>query len=245
MMAVSFVSAGTFAGSTIGITVTLPPSITDDDFLLLLIETACDNVSTPSGWTLVPGAPVTTSGSSGSTSGTRLHLFYRFYVGGDGNVTIPDTGNHQLGVILAFRGVDLSTPFDPANGVGSVDDTGVGTFSVSGITTSAVNRYIVVCGANPLDGTGVVSLSVSSSIGVVKLFGDNSSSGNGGAIGVWGKLWSSSGSTGTFSFTWDEDGGSLTEKQVGFVFGLVATGEGGGGGGGGGGANGSFLTFFN
>ncbi len=245
-MAVSFISVSGLAGATAGITVTLPASITDNDFLLLLIETACDSVSTPSGWILVPGAPVTTSGASGSTGGTRLHLFYRFYVSGDGNVTIPDTGNHQLGVILAFRGVDLSTPFDPANGVGSVDETSSGTLSASGITTSAVNRFVLACCANPLDSTDELFPSVSNgSVSGSMLFSYSSGTGNGGGIGVWGALWGSSGSTGSFSCSWDEGGfGMIFEKQVAFVLGLVATGEGGGGGGGGG-TSGNFLAFFN
>jgi hypothetical protein len=245
-MAVSFVSTGSFAGATTGITVTLPAGVTSGDLCLLLIETACETVSTPSGWNIVPGAPVTTSGSAGSLGGTRLSIFYRFFVSGDGSVVIGDTGNHQLGVMLAFRGVDTSVPFDPVNGVGSVDETSAGTLSASGITTSAVNRFVLLCGANPLDSNDDLFFSVSNgSVSGSMLFNSSSGTGNGGGIGVWGALWAGSGSTGAFSCSWDEGGfGMIFEKQVAFALGLVAIGEGGGGGGGGGSSAGSFFPFF-
>src|SRR5216684_4119725 len=163
---ITFVSAGAVASSTGTITPALPANIANDDILLLFLETANQAITipTPNGgtWTEVinaaQGSPQGT-GTGGASGATRLTVFWSRYNGTQGAPTTSDSGDHQLGRILAFRGViNTGNPWDvTAGGVDAVSNT---SGSIPGTTTTVANDFIVAAIATGLpNSTGTTNFS--------------------------------------------------------------------------------------
>jgi hypothetical protein len=113
-MAVTYVGIGTVASGTGAITPALPSGLADDDLLIAFFETA-NQAITLSGWTEFSSSPQGT-GTAAAIGAVRLTAFYKFYTTGDSAPTSSDSGNHQIGQIMAFRGVDLTTPIEDTAG---------------------------------------------------------------------------------------------------------------------------------
>lgn len=141
-----FVAAGAAAYSTATIIPSLPAGIAAGDVLLLFVETSNQNVSIRSQnggtWAQVARSPQ-------GTTGTRLTAFWSRYNGTQGAPTVSDSGDHQIGRIIAIRGA--ATSGDPCNitagGVEAVTDT---TGSIPGATTTVDNCLIVTAIATSL-----------------------------------------------------------------------------------------------
>ncbi|MGI0019182.1 MAG: hypothetical protein ACREAY_01785 [Nitrososphaera sp.] len=143
----TYVGAGTSADGTGTITPALPGSLQTNDILLLFVETANEavTISNQNGgtWTEVTNSP---QGTGTTPAGTRLTVFWSRYNGSQGNPTVSDSGNHQLGVILAFRGViTTGDPWDVTSG--NVDATVNNSLSATGATTTVANALVVVAAA--------------------------------------------------------------------------------------------------
>lgn len=144
----TYVSAGAVAEGTGNITPGFPPGTQQDDVLLLLIETANEAVSTPSGWAAVADSPQGT-GTGGGTTSTRLSIFWKRVAAIDSAPTITDPGDHAVAQLFAFRGcVNSGNPWDVTSG-----DTGASSTSVSipGDTTTVANCLVVLAVANATD----------------------------------------------------------------------------------------------
>jgi len=113
-MAVTYVGIGTVDSGTGAITPALPSGLADDDLLIAFFETA-NQAITLSGWTEFSSSPQGT-GTAAAVGAVRLTAFYKFYNTGDSAPTSSDSGNHQIGQIMAFRGVDLTTPIEDTAG---------------------------------------------------------------------------------------------------------------------------------
>ncbi len=113
-MAISYVGKGTFQSGAGAITPGFPSGLADDDLLISVLETA-NQAITHSSWTQVPDSPQGT-GTAGAAGGVRLTAFYKFYASGDTAPATSDSGDHQAGIIIAFRGVDTVTPFEDTAG---------------------------------------------------------------------------------------------------------------------------------
>lgn len=143
----TFVAAGTAQGGTGALTVPAPAGIQNNDILLLLVETRPDQtVAAPSGYAEVTGSPQLTT----LTSGTQMSVFWKRTNGTESDITVADSGDHQVAQILAFRGcVTSGNPWDVSGG--AIQDTATTSVSISGMTTTVANTLVVVCCASGTD----------------------------------------------------------------------------------------------
>jgi hypothetical protein len=142
----TYVAAGAASDLLGAITPALPAGILTDDVLLLFIETANQAITipTPNGgtWTQVTNSPQGTGGGGGADA-TRLTIFWSRYNGTQGAPTTSDSGDHQLGVIHAFR--DCKTTGNPFNiSSGNFDGGDNTAVSVTGATTTVADCLVVV-----------------------------------------------------------------------------------------------------
>ena len=189
----AFVAAGTVANGTSssGITPALPSGIATGDILLLSLETGNEAISISNQnngiWTEVTGSPQGTGTTGTSGTGTRLTVFWSRYNGTQGAPTTSDSGNHQLGRIIAVRGVTTSgNPWDVT--AGDVNATSNTSGVIPGATTTVNNTLIVAAIATSLpDSTGTTNFSswANSNLTDVTERTDNTvTSGNGGGLGI-------------------------------------------------------------
>jgi hypothetical protein len=184
----TFVAAGAVASNTTAISPALPAGIATGDILLLFLETANQAITipTPNGgtWTQVASSPQSTG--SGTTA-TRLTAFWSRYNGTQGAPTTSDSGDHQLGRIIAIRGaVDTGNPWDvTAGGVEAASDT---SGSIPGATTTVANTLVVAAIATALpdaSSTAKFSAWTNANLTSVTERTDNTvTAGDGGGLGV-------------------------------------------------------------
>jgi hypothetical protein len=186
----TFVAAGTVASGTGAITPALPAGLQANDILLLFVETANQAISITNQnggtWTQVTNSPQGT-GTAGGTAATRLTVFWSRYNGTQGAPTVSDSGNHQLGRMIAIRGATTSgNPWDVT--AGGVDATSNTTGSIPGATTTVANTLVVVAIATSLpDATGTANFSSWTNANLSSLTErtDNTViAGNGGGLGI-------------------------------------------------------------
>jgi len=148
----TFVAAGAVASGNGTITPALPSGIATNDILLLFLETSNQaiSISNQNGgtWTAVTNSPQY-CGTAAGTTGARLTAFWSRYNGTQGAPTASDSGDHQLGRIIAIRGAVASgNPWDvTAGGVEAVDDT---SGSIPGATTTVADTLVVTAIATSL-----------------------------------------------------------------------------------------------
>ena len=186
----TFVAAGTVASGTGAITPALPAGLQTNDILLLFLETANQaiSISNQNGgtWTQVTNSPQGT-GTAGGSSATRLTVFWSRYNGTQGAPTTSDSGNHQLGRMIAIRGATTSgDPWDvTAGGVESTSDT---SGSIPGATTTVANTLVVAAIATSLpdsNGTADFSAWTNANLSSLTERTDNTvTAGNGGGLGI-------------------------------------------------------------
>jgi len=180
----TYVAAGAVSSSSSAITPALPSGIATNDILLLFLETANQaiSISNQNGgtWTAVTNSPQ-------STGGTRLTVFWSRYNGTQGAPTTSDSGDHQLGRMIAVRGAITSgNPWDvTAGGVEATSDT---SGSIPGATTTVANTLVVAAIATDLpDASGTANFSAwaNSNLTSVTERTDNTvTAGNGGGLGI-------------------------------------------------------------
>ncbi len=187
----TFVNAGAVAAGTGAITPALPANIAVDDILLLFLETSNQAISiaNQSGgtWTAVLNSPQST-GTAAGADGARLTVFWSRYNGTQTAPVTNDSGDHQLGRIIAVRGVMASgNPWDvTAGGVeaGNTDTSG----SIPGTNTTVANTLVVAAIATALpDSTTTTVFSGWTNAGlagVTERTDNSTTSGNGGGLGI-------------------------------------------------------------
>jgi len=191
---VQYIAAGAVTSGTAAIIPALPAGIAVNDILLLCLETDNETISINNQnggiWTAVTNSPQGT-GTAGDGTATRLTVFWSRYNGTQGDPTTSDSGNHQIGRIIAIRGaVTSGNPWDvTAGGVEAVSDT---SGSIPGATTTVANTLVVTIIATALpDATGTANFGgvgdtwVNGDLTSVTERTDNTrNSGNGGGLGV-------------------------------------------------------------
>jgi len=203
----TFVAAGAVATSTGAITPALPSGIAANDILLLCLETANQaiSISNQNGgtWTAVTNSPQGT-GTAGGSGATCLTVFWSRYNGTQGAPTTSDSGNHQLGRIIAIRGAATSgNPWDVT--AGGVDTSTGTTGSIPGATTTVTNTLVVAALVTALpdaDGTADFSAWTNANLTSLTERTDNTSSqGNGGGLGIATGVKAAAGAYGTTTVT--------------------------------------------
>jgi len=186
----TFVAAGSVASGTGAITPALPAGLQTNDILLLFLETANQaiSISNQNGgtWTQVTNSPQG-YGTAGATNATRLTVYWSRYNGTQGAPTTSDSGNHQLGRIIAIRGA--TTSGDPCNiTAGGTESTVDTSGAIPGATTTVANTLVVAAIATSLpDTNGTANFSAWSNgdlSGLAERTDNTRSSGNGGGLGV-------------------------------------------------------------
>jgi len=186
----TFVAAGAVAYGTGAITPALPAGIAANDILLLSLETANQaiSISNQNGgtWSAVANSPQGT-GTAGGTSATRLTAFWSRYNGTQGAPTTSDSGNHQIGRIIAIRGA--ATSGDPWNvTAGGVESTADTSGAIPGATTTVASTLVVAAIATSLpDANGTANFSAwtnANLVSVTERTDNTRGAGNGGGLAV-------------------------------------------------------------
>jgi len=186
----TFVAAGAVSSGTGAITPALPGSLQTNDILLLFLETANQAISipTPNGgtWTEVTNSPQG-YGTAAASNATRLTVFWSRYNGTQGAPTTSDSGNHQLGRMIAIRGA--TTSGDPCNiTTGGTESTADTSGAIPGATTTVANALVVAAIATSLpDASGTANFSAwaNTNLSSVAEQTDNTvTAGNGGGLGI-------------------------------------------------------------
>ncbi len=100
----TFVAAGSAGSGSSGFSLSAESTTRIGDLLILVVETSGEGTNMSiSGWTHFADSPLA---DVASTSGSKLNVMWRVAtaVGTSNFVSIPDSGDHQGGSILAFRG---------------------------------------------------------------------------------------------------------------------------------------------
>jgi len=164
-----------------------------DDILLLFLETSNQaiTIANQSGgvWTAVANSPQST-GTAANANATRLTVFWSRYNGTQTAPVTSDSGDHQIGRMIAVRGVETTgNPWDiTAGGVeaGNNDTSG----SIPGATTTVANTLVVAAIATALpDATGTAvftnaSWANASLTGVTERTDNSNAANNGGGLGI-------------------------------------------------------------
>lgn len=105
------VSVGTPFSSTAVPTATLPGTHAANDILLLLLQSSNDSaVTPPAGYARL--GPQNGIGQAATAGSVKLSMFWKRDNGSESAPTIPDTGDHTYGVMLAVRGcLSVGDPF--------------------------------------------------------------------------------------------------------------------------------------
>ncbi len=132
---------GTQASSTGDLSdIAVHPDTIAGDLMLLTCETADQTISTPAGWTIVPGSPVANTGA------TKLSIFYRFATSDDIDgscevCNVTDPGNHVLCAIMSVADVNPSDPFDVYD---STTGSAQASTTIPGATSSSASSTLVI-----------------------------------------------------------------------------------------------------
>lgn len=205
-MAITFVNAGAVTGGISTVAIPLPASLVSGDILLLWVETENQavTVSNQNGgtWTEVTTTSPQGTGTAGGPGGTRLTCFWSRYNGTQGNPTVSDSGDHQRGVIVAYRGcIGSGDPWDVK--AGDVLASASTTVTIPGATTTTDGCMAAFGVANTTDSsvTQMSSFTNANLTSVSHRAGANSTTANGGGLNVGDGLKATAGAIGNTTGT--------------------------------------------
>ncbi len=154
-MTILYIGQGTFASGAAALSVGMPAGIEAGDLLLLMVETANQAVATPSGWTQAPNSPQGT-GTAAAAGGVRLTVFYKVAGSSESAVDVADSGDHQVAVVSAYRGVDPGQPINSS--AGSVQAATVN-MVFPGVVTTVPGTLVVLACAQDTDANSTATAS--------------------------------------------------------------------------------------
>jgi len=127
------------ATSTGNITVLYPEDRQVNDILILLVSSAAQNVTTPSGWNFITSSSIGTAGGAGAVA---IFAYWRRYESGVSQV-VADSGSYTTGAIFGFRyAVNSGSPINAFNSSTATASTSVSTPAV----TTTVRDCVVLMG---------------------------------------------------------------------------------------------------
>ncbi len=200
----SFVAAGTARADAGSETYPYPSGIAVDDVLLFLLETSPSTGApvAPAGWTEVTNSPsADTSGTDAQD--TRLSVFWRRYDGTGTSVFMSDCGDHQAGIVIAFRNCVLSgNPWDDT----AAGSAGSATTAVScpTVTTAGTDRLILAIATTSREADSTTEFSGwtnANLTGITEIVDFTESNGDGGGIGAAYGFKATAGATGATTAT--------------------------------------------
>lgn len=147
----SFVSARLGTPLTTAITVPWPVGVYQPyDVGVLLVETSDDTVTAPSGWSEIVNSPQGFGLFGVDATATRITGYWKYATSTtEADVVVADTGDHQMGNMLVFRGCDPTYPFDTTGGDFTlVTSTAV---NVPAVSTTTDNCLVVFAATEGVD----------------------------------------------------------------------------------------------
>jgi len=200
----SFISAGPGVALGTAVTVAWPIGVHQaGDLGILPVQTANQTPANnpPSEWLEAPSSPQST-GTAGAAGAVRFTAYYRFATSdAEADVSIGDSGDHQLARILVFRGVGQSSPFDTS--AGTIASTSTTAIAIPGGTTTGDDRLILLIAAHA-DDSGVAHFSAWANAdlaNVGEVLENNTTAGTGGGFGIASGEMAVAGSYGTTTAT--------------------------------------------
>lgn len=196
------VSVGTEFHSTGVPTATLPGTHAANDILVLILQSSNDSqVAAPAGYTQF--GPQNGIGAAATAGSTKLSIFWKRDNGSESAPTIPDTGDHTYGVMLAIRGCPSSgSPF--MIGTQNWKFTG-STTGTSGLSSTWVdNTLILDIFAHAIDAAGAQASAAANAnlTSVTEQFDGSTTDGTGGGLAVISGVLATAGVAGTTTLTW-------------------------------------------
>ena len=117
-MAISFLNLGALGSSGNAITLGQPATPAVNDIWIMVIQTANQAIATPTNATAGTWAEIaaqTGTGTAATAGSVMLGFYWHRWTTTTGNITVADSGNHQIARIAAYRG--CKTSGDPWNAV--------------------------------------------------------------------------------------------------------------------------------
>jgi len=200
----NFQAVGTQVASRDATTASWPTHLAGD-IGILVIETSGNgatlDITTPAGWAAVPGSPVT---DVATTAGSKLQVWWkRAESASEDDVTIPDSGNHQIARIYTFRNcISTGNPWDVTTTGNKT--TASTTATVPSVTTTVSDTLIAMIVGRPDDNGSTTHFGVPVNANLSDL-ADRGEAGsalaNGGGFVLATGVKATAGSTGTSSIT--------------------------------------------
>jgi len=197
----TYINKGAFTSGTGDLSVPPPSSSWLNDILVLLVESANQDIATPSGWTQVANSPQYT-GDAASAGGVRLAVFWKLVEGSQFNVAVADTGNHTTAQIFSFRGCDPTTPIHIT--AGSVNTLASTSWTLPSVTTTVGNCLILLCIGLDYDGNSTAEVGDWTNTGLTSITertNETVNSGAGGGLALATASRAATGDIGTTSVT--------------------------------------------
>ena len=204
MAAPAFRAAGAKATGTTSCIPALPTGWQANDIFLCFIETGNQVATMSAGWLAVTGSPQGVGTAPGDPA-TRLTVFWRRAVLGDAAPTVSvATGNHIIAFIIAYSGsITSGNPWDIT--AGDTLGSSAQAVSIPGATTTVPECLVVVAVSNMTDSnTAQTSGWTNANLtGLVEHTNtdQNTTTGNGGGVGVADGIKAAAGAYGTTTAT--------------------------------------------
>lgn len=201
---VNYLNSGALAGNAAAISPEIPVGAAEGDLLYALFATANQAISIANAnggtWTEETGSPQGT-GTAAGTSAVRLTVFRSVYNGTQGAPTTNDSGDHQVGQIIAYRGQAVTDPVNITSA--GVEDTSDTSWSIDGATTTADNCRVVIVAAR-MDDSASARFSAWTNAdltGLTERVDAGSTAGNGSGFGIADGLKATAGTYGATTVT--------------------------------------------
>ncbi|HMJ58858.1 MAG TPA: hypothetical protein VK467_06960 [Gemmatimonadales bacterium] len=183
-------------------TATLPGTHAANDILVLILQSSNEsNITPPAGYTQL--GPQNGIGAAATAGTVKLSIFWKRDNGSESAPTIPDTGDHTYGVMLAVRGCPIiGDPFIICGQAFKFTTSTTGTSDKG--TTMMDNCLIMAIFGHAIDNAAAQGSSPTNAdlTSVTEQFDDGTTDGTGGGIYVLTGVKANRGSFGASTVTW-------------------------------------------
>jgi hypothetical protein len=132
--------SSSMASSVSATTATFGTGATAGDLGILIVETANQAITTPTGWTLLRGGAGTGTGTAGAAAATMLSIYYKANItSGDisSGISISDSGDHQNAILLTYANYEPNGHYGVAQPC-SASGVNIGTPATTSVSTNGV-----------------------------------------------------------------------------------------------------------
>ena len=183
---IQFIGVGTFAAANgASINLTMPANLKINDLLMLVIHTANEAITIPTGWTEVGNQANQAIGTATNQLATRLAVCYKWAAATNATVTVNAVGNILSGQSIAFRFVNKNNPFIAT--ASGTQASSANNPTLNGITTTCPNALIFFAMAVGRDSTstnftGFTNANLNT---ITERMDNTSANGTGGGVAAW------------------------------------------------------------